>query len=366
MCGVDGAIPSSRYKVRVRFARLASAALLAPLGRPLTAAFARRAPSPAPASGLPAYVERPCETVRRHPIEALRTTLFAFGIPARIEALAAMVDAHLNAPSGGAVQYRPAAPLVILGCARLGEARMVEEDRDRGYMSEIDVAFWVPLVATRRVAGAFVPDRLVWLQPWIFVDSTEAVVHGREIFGFPKAHARFALDDDEHGLSSLSLDTLVHPTPGAREPNVERRLVTITREQLGEKERDLAALEARVSPFRALAGWGGDLRTRLVALQDVRIAFLKQFRHIADASRACYQAVCEAPASVTRFERMRAMRGDYRVRLASYASHPIAAELGLEHGEGEGSGALDLAPDFAVQIDFDFVMGRGVEIWRGS
>lgn len=303
-------------------------------------------------------MERSSETVRRQPIEQSDAKLVVFGLPARQEALEALVDAHFHHPSGGAVRYRPAAPLVIFGCARIGTARMASDDRDRGRLSEVDVAFWVPLVGTRRVAGVEVADRLVWFHPWIFVDSSAAVVHGREIYGFPKAFASFAFQDDGHGLASFSLDALVLLRLGGDVPNEMRRLITVTRERLEDRDRDLGTLEAYLSPFRELTGLGPieELRTRVLASHEVRIVFLKQFRDITDGQRACYQAICEAPAVITRFRRMRALRGDYRMKIESYASHRIAEDLGLE--------GADVRPEFAAEVEMDFVMECGVEIWR--
>jgi hypothetical protein len=80
------------------------------------------------------------------------------------------------------------------------------------------------------------------------------------------------------------------------------------------------------------------------------LVFLKQFRDAADPSRACYQAVIEAAASVDVLRKGRPLAAQ-RVRIREVDSHPIVRELGLP--------SATLTTQLAGWLDFDFTMREG-------
>ena len=78
---------------------------------------------------------------------------------------------------------------------------------------------------------------------------------------------------------------------------------------------------------------------------------LKQFRDVHDPDRACYQSIVEASEKVTGFRKAGLLAGDYQLTIFPFASHPIAAELGLPP---------DPQPALAAwYVDFDFVLEKG-------
>src|SRR5262249_29404306 len=79
-----------------------------------------------------------------------------------------------------------------------------------GWMHEIDVAFWVPVVAFN--GGAI--ESIAWFLPYVFVNNGWAMATGREIYGFPKELGSFVLPKDKDAAALFPLDTLAIKTLG--------------------------------------------------------------------------------------------------------------------------------------------------------
>jgi hypothetical protein len=317
----------------------------------------------------PRYVERGGELVVRQPLLLREVTTYAFVLAAGMDRLAALADRHLNAPANGAVRYVPAGPFVALVCADIARGQASDEpDRSKGWMAERDVAFWVPLWAGKQVGPVFVPQRLVFFLPYVFVDNIAATVTGREIYGFHKGSGIIRFPPSPAVPGSISVDTLVIPEFGFESTGEVTRLIDINPSDAGASPREEARedLDAGLGEFgqrlkdlilRELAGSAADAARealRAVGQPGVRMVFLKQFRDAADPSRACYQAIIEAPA-VVKALRAGGLLPRYQVRIASAHSHPMIEDLGL-------SGAVTESL-FGSWLDFDFEMDRGTVVW---
>jgi hypothetical protein len=320
----------------------------------------------------PRYVERGGELVVRQPLSLRGVTTYAFTLNARMDRLAALADRHLNAPAKGAVRYVPAGPFVALVCADIarGQARD-EPDRSKGWMSERDVAFWVPLWAGKQVGPVFVPQRLVFFLPYVFVDNVAATITGREIYGFHKESGILRFPASPALAGSFSVDTLVIPEHGFESAGEVTRLIDIQPFDAGASRREeewkdvdagLGGLSQRLRSLvlQGLVESAADAAQKALGaagLGDVRMVFLKQFRDAVDPSRACYQAIIEAPAVVKAIRAGGALPR-HRVRITPADSHPIVDELGL-------SGAVTESV-FGSWLDFDFVMERGTVVWSAE
>ena len=82
--------------------------------------------------------------------------------------------------------------------------------------------------------------------------------------------------------------------------------------------------------------------------------FLKQFRDIADGTRACYQAITLADYAVTQIASV-ALEDRYAITLETLQSAPVAAALGLAPPAETGLG---------VQIVMDMTLEPGRVLWQ--
>src|SRR5690606_24233048 len=87
---------------------------------------------------------------------------------------------------------------------------------ERGWMPEIDVAFWVPVLLLERIGPALVPYRVSFFQPYLFVDSGQAMATGRETYGYHKMIGEFVLPSDPAFVETIAVDTVAFEAWGPR------------------------------------------------------------------------------------------------------------------------------------------------------
>jgi hypothetical protein len=321
----------------------------------------------------PRYVDRGGDLVPCQPIDCNQTTMYTWLVEADWDALERMCDHVFTQPSGGAVVVRPLLPLVAVVCAdtKHGQAS-TPPDRDKGYSAERDFGFWVPCARGRLDGDRFEIEQVGWYQPYLFVDSGAAVMAGREIYGFAKSFATCEMPSDAHAPSRFVVTTQLierfKPTTAAKVEELYR-LERADGGPLGALASSFdsvleafAKVEARLL-LRAF-GHGSLPRPTLALLKNlydglreglVPLFFLKQFRDVADGTRACYQAILEAPCDLVTW-RGGGFLDDHILTIRDFDSHPIVRDLGLAHG------AIETGWGFWAA--FDFTMSRGKILWQ--
>jgi len=332
----------------------------------------------------PDYIARGGDLVMAQPLELHGATMYSFLVAADLAALTRMIDQQLNAvtASTGTI-YRPLVPMAAIVCAGIDQAfSTTPPDSLKGWMGERDFGVWIPVIAGTMVEGSWKPGRIAWYLPYVFVDNVAAMVTGREIFGFSKQIAVLAMPPSPGSPGMFSIDALVIPTFSPSSQAEDLRLVTLTSCESavapeGTWSDDAEAAEAvwgRIkqgffdpahglatptappagpgfTPVGPIAGW--DTIKNLIddlATRDVPMVFLKQFRDATDPTKACYQAVIEAPAHLDRFYGGW-FTHPHDVVIRPCASHPIVAECGL--------GGQVMRADLGFWCRMDFTMRPG-------
>ncbi len=357
-----------------------------------------------PLSYLPDYVERGGQQVWRPPYGAREVDLYGFVIGADPAAIDELLLRDLVLPTGRALDYRCAHPNVVVTFGRIGwEASLDPVDAQRGFLSECEVSIWC-LVADVNAEG-----RLLWYLPYIFTNSEQTIATGREIFGYPKQLGYFNEDypqalgpaGGKTSIRTLSIDPF-RPNSEAK----KREIISVTRKKgagtltgAQSLEAELAVIypggfsvnsarptalssppAAAITPAghppphpapsgapwlkgiltalqgKSLTGDPDDLITDLIA--NPTLVFLKQFRDAACPTKACYQAVIEAPITFHIEEGASYEPLDekaFELKIGSVASDPIADELGLGKN-------IDIQRAFHANFGFDIELGS--EVWR--
>jgi hypothetical protein len=324
---------------------------------------------------LPDYISRGGDIVLAPPLLLRDTTMYSFLVSADLRALTRLVDAQLNAVSAASgLVYKPVLPLAAIVCAGSSDSSsQTPPDSDKGWMGERDFGIWIPVVAGTMEGGVWIPRRILWYLPYVFVDNVAAMATGREVYGFFKQIAALAMPPSPLARGMFAIDTLVIPTFTPASQAEVLRLMTITSTEdraaptgtWATVEEAAAALWAETKR-RFFDGQDGlpilewtvieDLLEGLLS-GDVPIVFLKQFRDAGVAAKACYQAIVEAPAHL---QRLYAgwFTHPHDIAITQVDSHPIVAECGFAGAQ--------LRSEFGFWVHMDFVMQPGTVVAQTS
>lgn len=353
---------------------------------------------------LPTYVERTGRQVWRPPYRAEAAQVVGLVLPADQQRLDALLQRDLVLPSGGALDYRSVHANVIVTFASIGRMTSGEKpDSLRGYLPEKELSIWV------LVADKTAKERLCWYLPYVFTDSGQTVATGREVYGYPKQLGTFdqafpdaLLKGGTTAVSALTIETFdpsscawqrpvatVTRTPsttGAQPPaqswvdellswfpgglaidldlpaTLSKAAAAIITTGSG-KPAGAAAPPPWMKPILAslqgqpLVGDPDELAAEM--MKNPTLVFLKQFRDAACETKACYQAVIEAPIAVdvTGASFTPLDPAQFSVQLENWASHPLASDLGILPGK-------PVTPTRAFQASFAFGIQTGYEVWK--
>jgi hypothetical protein len=318
-------------------------------------------------SQMPIYVDRGGRQVLRPPISCKNVGVHGFMFAADLAALQRLCDRYLNQPSGGRLKYVPLVPRVIILCANTEKLQSVEPpDRDLGFMTEIDVAFWVPVAKVDPTGASKRPHNLTWFLPYVFVDNPLALATGREVYGYPKDLGTFEIPQGVDDANRIGVSTYAWKDHGPDSKLELSRLFEVRRTDPPSGGGLARVWDTLADAFQGLMRliFGNDGKFTLASLEllvdvfeylvshEVPNVFIKQFRDVADPNRACYQAIVEAKEKVTGFRTAGLLAGEYELTIFPFASHPIAADLGLSSGPNEALAA------WYVDFDFDLEKGR--------
>jgi hypothetical protein len=331
------------------------------------------------------YVDSPSLQVFPPPTLCQDVHLSVFFLKGRQEKLQAICDRYLNAPSGGAVHYRPRLPFVMLTFQHVGRLSSEAEGfRDWGFTSEREATFWIAASDTRRHGPDELCQRVELFVPYMYTDNPWAVAGGREIYGFPKQAADIRMPGTGQGAGAFEVRALAYRTLGPGTRAEMARVLLLERADGQPMDRDLTLDELpgveATGGFRAenLLQQVGVLKDELGSLLDFNfemgsrildflfrptlpMVFLKQFRDVGTRTGACYQSIVGAEADQLKLRGLRLLPRRFRLTLDSLATQPLAEDLGLEL---DARRQLSIAG--GLQIHFDFRINEGHLIWSGS
>jgi Acetoacetate decarboxylase (ADC) len=358
-----------------------------------------------PQEHLPEYIELGGRQVWRAPYTARNATVWAFAVKADRAKIDALLRKALVEPAGNHVDYRCAHDHVLITFSDIGEMASGEPpDKDCGFQREQELSIWC-LVADMH------SGRLVWYLPYVFTDTGQTVAGGREVYGYPKQMGDFSdgfprnLDvGGDTGVEALAIDPF-----GPQEEAVSCEMITVTRRRTTRNEPETVPIgatlfdeysnlfqgETRASddlpsgrkppvkavitpldapPPRRLPPPPPWARRVIDSLQGIglrgappdlvwhmannpTLVFLKQFRDASCPTKACYQAIIEAPLAIhlTQGSYLPLNPDLFEITIGNWASHPIAAELGIISPR-KPTGA------FRAKLEFDIQLGY--EVWR--
>lgn len=289
----------------------------------------------------PNWILRDGELLVPPPIRLEIRSLHMFVVAADPAALQGLCDDELNR---GSVRYQPVGPFVVFYAADM--TNVVPS----GVVDEIDIGVWVPVFAGPIGAGRYRAERILAYTPYVWVDSSPALVGGRSYFGFPKhlgalrlsqsgRPASFRVDTwlvDQQGTAATLAPLLRIDEVGAAfggRGEVEGGLLAAV-------EGAFAAARSVVDGARGAVSFLGSLPrggTRRVARflsegHGLPGVFLQQLPAADGTQRAVYQAILEVPIPVRDMVAAPRLVPPHEISIRHCFSHRLAERLGLHGG----------------------------------
>ena len=286
--------------------------------------------------------------------------LAAFFFNADTERLTTLCNQTLNVSKSFEYKYVPMTSNLMLVFADMLVSSRDERDAQVGLIPETEVSFWVLTVAMQKTRGGYMPHHLAWFLPYLFVDESNAIATGREVFGFNKLLAQFQKPEKIQS-PEFTADVLGFKEFGADFIAQRERLLELSASSSADPTRssDLDSIKNGMAAelFKNMrTNLGGGLvefASRFIN-DHVPLVFLKQFRDAKNTHKACYQRLIEAPLKVETFFEGGIFLKPYMLNIASLASHPLAQNLGLKGAEQRST--------LGMWMQVDFVLGNGVEV----
>lgn len=321
----------------------------------------------APPRELPPYVEYGGRATAPSPFACQGGTMRSLLLDGDAAAIAGLVDRMFNVPAGSGIQYRSLGSQVLMMMGNFKRITSLTQPFDRwGAVRETQASFWIPVLAGHDLGGIFVAERLLMAVPYVFVDNPMSYLGGREDYGYAKVMARFdpALGLGDHvtmevfggdfGRSEGAdwRDLLELSSGGQRRTPAQRPRHTgtmpLVQLLIGDGTLVQEGQELVLADLKLTSGLIDDLFAGRMSQ-----VFLKQFRDAADGTRACYQAVVEAPVQIQRVEYSLTER-DWGITVHPLDSHPIHTELGVASQQAT----------IAFDMEIDFIVENGFEVGR--
>lgn len=309
------------------------------------------------------------------PYDLRHVTGSGFAVDGDRKKMQALCDRTLN-HKASKTRYRVLSQTVLITFMHMPRlTSALPSEAAGGAFTENELNITLLLAAGHYAGPLFVPERLVWYMPYLWIDANQPMIAGREVYGFPKQYGAISMPraagDPAVFCASGELLTAFAPHAVASvQPIVKARR---TDAHALEHQDAFKSLDDAVAGFYRealrvtdplLLAWA--TLANLSAADLLTLVFLRQLPSISDGARASYQSVAEAGFSplLERLPRLGFLEGKYEVEILKHDSAPIAAELGFAATNGAGDALLH--PHAAYFVDIDFTLHAGREIWVAS
>ena len=333
-------------------------------------------------SSHPLYVNRFGGQAFPQPYNIQGTNMYAFVLEASMDKLQAVCDKYFNEPAQGAVEYRAAAPFVLLTCNNIRSLRAIDPlNYYQGFVHEEETIFWMLTVAGKREGSKFKAERLAWFLAYVYVNNSPILVSGREVYGYFKQIGDFQFPEPGQAPDFFQTNTLLFKTLERETMGQTATLLEIRRVKQGDSHEAIRAWRSFEDVIKELhhllkgrfacpTSWKltFNVLEDLLKLEFPLVA-LRQLRDISDSTKACYQEIAEAPCKLEHFYGGQLYGFDhfgdqFELTIHNYASQPIVQDLGLKTSDPPDADSHRVPVAISYYLHFDFILKNGTSIWQ--
>ena len=289
-----------------------------------------------------------------------------FFLKGNLQAMQATIDNRLNFMSDRPNQkYFVASDRLLFSFTTSEYGQSMTDDKNKGISSEKAFIAFILLADCTLHKDKWVADQLAAFIPYVLVDNPFSLVVGRETYGFPKSIGNILIPRNTEFPYNFNTETLGFRTFNEQARSYVAPWINVSK-QLDKNDHDHGVLTDQNTFWKHLRHQFGhaekvdiDLKFIIKELEnlwhrEVPLVFLKQFRDISDATKACYQSIIETHGIVTKF-RGGDLLGQYDINISHLDTLPIETDLGLPSRTATQS-------SFRVEVDMTFQAGK--EIWN--
>ncbi|MEQ2354771.1 acetoacetate decarboxylase [Pseudoalteromonas piscicida] len=302
---------------------------------------------------LPDYQHFYSNPIAKPPCRMLNAQMYGFFVKGNKSTIQTYVDKTLNSVSSSEFVFRALTDWCLLTFTDIENiASKVPPFSHYGYMQETDVIIWLPILQVN--LETLKAEHLYWYPAFISVNNINALINGREIWGYNKYLCRYEMPDSfgDPLNFSLSLETFKE-----FDPNVKmawHELLSIQPEDDGE-----SWLKEVLEVGEEIA----ELFKDSVSDLDVDSQFLKQFlsgfthpqmdqilfKQFPDghAEKSVYSAVVHSPSEVKKIHKIGFIKDDLSLNLQRMDAFPLDKMFGIPLGKSE------VKLPYFVKMDFD-------------
>jgi len=277
--------------------------------------------------------------IAKPPCRMLNARMFGFFIEGKYDVISDFVNNTLNSISSNEFYFKPLSQYCLLTFTDIENiASKVSPFSHYGWMQETDIIVWLPIAKvcknTRKALHIY------WFPAFITVNNVNALINGRETWGYNKYLCKYVMPDNYKQAKhfSLSLETFQPFNPNTKMDWHE--LLTISRFSDGD------------SLFEEIIEVGQEVTELLHAsVNDIEINtdLIKQFIHgiknpqmdqilfkqMPDgfAHNAVYSAVVHSPSTVKDIHKVAMLKDEYTVKINKLDAFPFDQMFGIEIGE---------------------------------
>ena len=277
--------------------------------------------------------------IAKPPCRMLNARMYGFFIKGTYSKITEFVNNTLNSMPSENVFFKPLSEYCLLTFTDIENiASKVEPFSQYGWMQETDIIVWIPIAKVDKTSNKAL--HIYWYPAFITVNNINALVNGRETWGYNKYLCRYIMPSDfKHADNfSLSLETFQPFDPNTKMDWHE--LLTIKRfsdgdsviEEIIEVAQEVAELiHASVEDIHISAELIKQFMSGIKNPQMDQILF-KQFPD-GFAHNAVYSAVVHSPSTVKDIHKIAMLKDEYEVTINKLDAFPFDDMFGIQIGK---------------------------------
>ncbi len=302
---------------------------------------------------MPLYQHFLSNPIAKPPCRMLNAQMYGFFVNGNVGSIQRYIDDTLNTVPSTEITFKALTDWCLLTFTDIENiASKVAPFSNYGFMQETDIIIWIPVLELN--LNTLKAQHLYWYPAFIAVNNINALINGREIWGYNKYLCRYEMPKERTDPLnfSISLDTFKTYNPDIQmgwhellsvKPHDDSESWFKEALEIGEEVAELF-----VDSVKGLNIDKQFLKQFLSGFTHPQMdqILFKQFPD-GNADKAVYTAVVHSPSEVKKIHKVGFLKEDFTLQLNQLDAFPLEEMFGIALGESE------VKLPYYVKMDFD-------------